>query len=161
MRGRSFKSVVSLVLLIAVPFCCCNFRAWLTGNSHCDEDAGRNPVVAIAHLQADACESDSNTDHQPDSGRTKCHEALSDKSGPCSSHHGGQDDCSCGKHDSNLPAAAKPSCVLQTPVLVAILDWAPSTDRDSLAQSPIHRDDVWAVPRPPTSLLQLHCALVV
>lgn len=58
-------------------------------------------------------------------------------------------------------AGEKPTIELPTTVLVAILDWttvawtAPET---SLA---FVSGEVWACARPPTSLLRMHCALIV
>lgn len=81
--------------------------------------------------------------------------------GPCGPHHEDQNDCSCGKHDAKMLTGAKPSVEPPVSVIIAILDWVVTTDRASLAQITINRHDAWATARPPTSLLRLHCALVV
>ena len=159
-RGSTFRLLVSLLLVVAVPFCCCNFHAWVSACSSCDDHADRGLVVGVAHQHSDASTHDHDGDYPTDSGRDG-HDAHRDKNVPCGHHHNDQDDCSCDKHDAKMLTGAKPSVEPPVPVLIAILDWVLTTERIPLAQITINRHDVWATARPPTSLLRLHCALVV
>ena len=159
-RGSTFRLMVSLLLVVAVPFCCCNFHAWLSACSSCDDHAERGSVVAVAHPHSDASTHDHDGDNPSDSAGEN-HNTHPDKNGPCGPHHEDQNDCTCGKHDAKMLTGAKTSVEPPVPVLIAILDWVLTTDRIPLAQITINRHDVWATARPPTSLLRLHCALVV
>jgi hypothetical protein len=120
----------------------------------------RGLAVVVAHQHSDERSHDHDGDHPSDSAR-EGHDAHPDKKAPCGPNHDEQNDCSCGKHDSKMLTGAKPSVEPPVPALIAILDWVLTTERIPLAQITINRHDVWATARPPTSLLRLHCALVV
>lgn len=55
----------------------------------------------------------------------------------------------------------KSTVQLSVPVVVAVLDWTLASDLLPPAQFRAHERQVRAVERPPTSLLRMHCALIV
>jgi len=144
----TFRLMVSLLLVVAVPFCCCDFHAWLSACSRCDDHAERGSVVAAGHCSSDASTDEHDADYQSDPGleRQGTHPY---KGGPCGPHHDDQNNCSCGKHDSKMLTGAKPRIEPPAPVLIAILDCVLTTDRIPLAQITINRYDGWATARPP------------
>lgn len=55
----------------------------------------------------------------------------------------------------------KPTIELPTAVLVAILNWVAIPSSAAEPSRPFTNGEIWAAVRPPTSLLRLHCALIV
>jgi len=55
----------------------------------------------------------------------------------------------------------KPTIELPTAGLVAILNWVAVPSSVAEQSRPFSNGEVWASARPPTSLLRLHCALIV
>jgi hypothetical protein len=159
-RGSTFRLVVSLLLAVTVQFCCCSFHAWLSACARCGDHAQRGSVDAGAQPHSGACTDDHDGDC-PSDFASKGHSSHSDTGGPCGPHHGDHGGCSCGNHDSKALTGSAPSVEPPVPVLLAVLDWALTTDRMLASRIAIQRHDVWATARPPTSLLRLHCALVV
>jgi len=166
--GGLFRFLLTIVLAVTVPFCCCNFHALMSTCAGCERSADIFSAdiftvlgaASFDHEHADG--SHHHHDAKPGQVDGKLATTSSDQSpSPCGPGHKDEGDCTCGKHDTKMLTAVKSSVEFSTPVLVAVLAWpaiAPLTlDFPTRVQS--RRD--WAHNRPPTSLLRLHCALVV
>ena len=154
-RTSPIRLVLTLFLAAVLPFCCCDFRSLLTGCASCHTFETRWHATSSGvgtepgRITHDHCHG-----HAPNGGdepRTPPEET------PEKSPH----DCQCGKNTGNLLTVAKSTLELPGPVVVAILDWFVLPDirpPEAIKGSNIGR---WVLERPPTSLLRMHCALIV
>lgn len=153
-RCSHFRTFVALLLVVVVPFCCCNFHSLLTACEACvPACAGHESRTAAAnghddndheHLHASGARPGSETRHhhgEPSDGDTQ--------------------DCTCGKHEAKMLSGEKPTIELPTTVLVAILNWTTVAWAAPEPSLTFVSGEVWACARPPTSLLRMHCALTV
>ena len=152
-RSRPFRTLLAVVLAVAVPFCCCKFNAAATACASC---------VAAPSGERD-CTGNVRDDHG--CRRADARTADSDGQGPQgpASPDDGSDGhgCTCGNDEAKLVAREKPTIEVPTAVLVAILDWAAVA---WAAPEPSHTfvsGGLRAGARPLTSLLSMHCALMV
>lgn len=158
-RGSTFRLFVTLLLAVAVPFCCCNFHSWLSGCVPCEAAAHPETVEPVAHDHTGGSTHDHDSDQHAD--RTTASTDGSEPSpSPCGPGHDDEHDCTCSKQNTLL-TVAKPTLEFPTPVLVAILSFP--TIMNSAALSPFWTvgRDLWVGCRPPTTLLHLHCALIL
>lgn len=157
-RGGTFRLFVTLLLAVAVPLCCCNFRSLLIACVPCEPATQRDAAQPVADHQSDGTVHDHDSGH--DSGPTTAHnEGGEPGQSPCGPGHD-DDDCTCGTQ-STLLTIAKQTMEFPTPVLVAILSFPTIAESwESCPFSAMNRG-LWTAARPPTSLLRLHCALVV
>ena len=159
-RSSPFRLLVTLLLVVAVPFCCCDFRSLLGGCASCGAE---RPATAhdemVAHARADGSAHEHGACHQHATGHTRenadNHTPL--PCGPGNDKH----NCNCGKNDGKMLTVQKPTVELPASVVVAVLDWTMAADLVPLAVSRMPIRDISAVARPPTSLLRMHCALIV
>lgn len=157
-RSVQSRNVIALLLVVAIPFCCCNFRSLLGGNLSCQTEsllnhrhAGDRLSSAVEHgRETHAC----------------CHgKSLSQEGTPGPTPGNGPteepQDCSCDKSGGKMLSVEKPSIDPPIRVVVAILDWCrrPELGAPNLAsgRDPLHL----AFQRPLTSLVRMHCALIV
>ncbi|MDP1663458.1 MAG: hypothetical protein Q8L55_16225 [Phycisphaerales bacterium] len=157
-RGSTFRLFVTLLLAVAVPFCCCNFHSWLSVCVPCEAAEHPAAIETVAHHHEHATAHDHDSDHHADR-TTSSTDGNETSPSPCGPGHD-DDDCTCGKQNTLL-TVAKPTLEFPTPVLVAILSFP--TIADSWASTPFRSvgRDLWVASRPPTTLLLLHCALIV
>lgn len=158
-RGSPFRLLVTVLLAVAVPFCCCDFQALISGCASCEAPARQMDAEAVAHVHDDGAAhhhaahhehaANHGTDTNGDHGTTPC--------GPGDEEH----DCNCGKTEGKMLTVQKSTLELPAPVVVAVLDWAQPADQVSLALFWGHDRDLRVVQRPQTTLLRLHCALIV
>ncbi|MFA6043891.1 MAG: hypothetical protein WC718_02805 [Phycisphaerales bacterium] len=158
-RGSPFRLLVTLLLVVAVPFCCCNFRSLLSTCSSCQAaPAAEEEEVEASHGYSYHADSDHAAPHQHATGHKQHEEGQS--SIPCGpgdeKHH-----CNCEKNDGKMLTVQNSTVELPMPVVVAILDWSIAVDMlPPAATRVLYRGNV-AVARPLTSLLRQHCALIV
>jgi hypothetical protein len=156
-RGSPFRLLVTLLLVVAVPFCCCNFRSLLSACSSCQAAPVAEEVEASLGHSHDA-DGDHATPHQHATGH-KQHEG-GQSSVPCGpgdeKHH-----CNCEKNDGKMLTVQKSTVELPMPVVVAILDWSMAVGMLLPATDQVQFRGSSAIVRPPTSLLRQHCALIV
>ncbi|MBK9126252.1 MAG: hypothetical protein RL580_913 [Pseudomonadota bacterium] len=154
-RSGHFRTFVALLLAVMVPFCCCNFHSWVSACASC---VPASPVDGDRQLAA------KEHDHKG------CHHSGSKGSDSGGDHHQGpvspeddsdQHDCTCGKNQVKMMAGEKPTIELPTTVLVAILNWTTVAWAAPEPSITFVSGEVWACARPPTSLLRMHCALIV
>jgi hypothetical protein len=141
---------VTLLVAVAVPFCCCSFRSWLGAQATCHRGV---PLVASAaapndelppchrHLKGVATVEKDDTDPAtPEVPR-------GDPDGPCT----------CGKHY----IGAEPISIdfTASPLIAVLPVGAPDLTTTAFAVRAAPHGLV--PPRPQTSLLRLHCALLV
>lgn len=154
-RSSHFRTFVALLLAVVVPFCCCNFHSWVSACASC---VPARSVEEGGHVAANE------HDHHGcrHSGALSTNSGGDHREGPVSPDDGSDPhDCNCGKNQAKMVSVEKPTIDLVTTVVVAILDWSTSA---WAAVEPSHtfvRGEVWACARPPTSLLRMHCALIV
>jgi hypothetical protein len=150
-----FRTFVALLLAVVVPFCCCNFHSWLSACASC---------VPASSVDGDRQLAAKEHDHKG------CHHSGSKGSDSGGDHHQGpvspedgsdQHDCTCGKNQAKMMAGEKPTIELPTAVLVAILNWTTVAWAAPEPSLTFVSGEVWACARPPTSLLRMHCALIV
>lgn len=141
--------MVATLMAVALPFCCCNGRLVTQAIGA----LAAIPTVALAPHH-DETGSLHHGDREPAHGC--CPSGPSDRPTPC------EDDgpCDCDQHKQVKQLPESPTTVDYSGTLVAVLSsvapagWVP--EPPSIARlSPA------AVPRPPTSLLRLHCALII
>lgn len=153
-RNGHFRTCLSLLLAVVVPFCCCNFHSLLTACEACV------PAGAGHHGHAAASNGHAHNDHEHSDG-------SGGRSDSETRHHHGEpsdgdhQDCTCGKHEAKMLSGEKPTVELPTVVLVAILNWVAMLSSAAEPSRPFTNGEVWASARPATSLLRLHCALIV
>jgi len=156
-RGSSLRLLVTVLLAVAVPFCCCDFHSLLSGCASCEAPARQIDAEAVAHVHDDGAGHHHAAHHEHsadpvtdgDQGTTPC--------GPGDEKH----DCNCGKTDGMMLTVQKSTVELPAPVVVAVLAWAQPVDQVPLALIRGHERDQRVVQRPQTSLLRQHCALIV
>ncbi|MFO0832507.1 MAG: hypothetical protein U0637_11800 [Phycisphaerales bacterium] len=156
-RGSTFRLLITLLLAVAVPMCCCNFRMWLTSCAPCDAATAHTSIVPVAHGHAGGDGHDHDFDHH---ATTASNEGVEPSSSPCGPGHDDDHDCTCGKQDTLL-TVAKSNLDLPAPVLVAILSFPGFADASALPLFRAMERGLWVSARPPTTLLRLHCALIV
>jgi len=159
--GNPFRILISLLLVVAIPFCCCSFHALLAAHATCGPHAEAGSFVAVAHHHTEPSTPDHDADHPSDPASGGGNDPHHHSSVPCGPDHDNQNNCSCGKHDAKMLPGTTPIAVPPGPVLAATLPWTLINDRVPSARIAIVRHDALPIAKPPTSLLRLHCALVV
>lgn len=155
-RNSPFRFALTLLLALAIPFCCCDFRTLLGGCGSCEAAGIADPQTAAVpshedegHVAHSHCHG-----HAPkgdDHGRSEPGKA------PSKDRH----DCTCGKNTGKMLAVEKSPVELPAPVIVAILDWSGVSDCRPYAAFRGHHVEQRAVDQPATTLLRMHCALIV
>ncbi|HMN39758.1 MAG TPA: hypothetical protein PKE29_02865 [Phycisphaerales bacterium] len=148
---------MTLLLVVAVPFCCCNFRSLLSTCSSCQAAPVADEPEA-SHDRSHDSDHDLAAPHQHATGHKQHEDGQS--SVPCGpgdeKHH-----CNCEKNDGKMLTVQKSTVELPMPVVVAILDWSMAADMLPPAAIRVQYRGSLAIARPPTSLLRQHCALIV
>ncbi len=159
MRHRSspIRLLGTLLLVVAVPFCCCNFHSMLTTCSSCQAAPVAKEVEA-SHGRSHDADHDHAVPHQHATGHTQGGSGESPAPcGPGDEKH----KCNCEKNDGKMLTVQKSTVELPTPVIVAVLDWSMAVDLLPSAAIRVQYRGNLAIARPPTSLLRQHCALIV
>lgn len=156
-RHSTFRLFITLLLAVAVPMCCCDFRMWLTACEPCDAAKSHASIEHTAHEHSAGGGHDHESDHH---ASTASNEGIEPSSSPCGPGHDDDHDCTCGKQNTLL-TVAKSNLDLPTPVLVAILSFPAFADSSALPPFRAIERGLWVSARPPTTLLRLHCALIV
>jgi hypothetical protein len=155
-RSGPFRSILTLILALAVPFCCCDLRALLTGCISCESaTSGGGRSVGVQPGDGHDC-----------GGHGHCHgdaPSGTDQDGSTPGKEPVQDshDCSCGKTTGKMLTVEKSTIELPAPVLVAILDWSATSDPRLFDAYRGREVDLRVRERLATSLLRMHCALIV
>jgi len=158
--GSTFRLLVTLLLAVAVPFCCCNFHSWLSECVPCEAAAHPAAVVdPVAHHHEHATAHNHESDHHVNrsAAYTEVREPILM---PCGLGHDADHDCTCGKQN-RLQLVVTRSFEFSTPILVTILSFPTLMDPGALSPFRTVGRDLWLAFRPPTTLLRLHCALIV
>lgn len=147
-RDSPFRAFVSLLLAVTVPFCCCSFRPWMVDGSTCHDGSSGVPAGLTSERAAPSC-------HCGIQGKA----VEDDASPPTAPRQPGTRDhsCTCAKHYTGME---KSEIEFAPAVLLAIL---PAFEFE-LCDAPVEAAALPSrrvPPRPQTSLLRLHCALVV
>ena len=156
-RGSAFRLLVTLLLVVAVPFCCCNFRSLLTTCSSCQASSVMEDVEASrGHLH------DADRDHAVPHHHATGHTQHGDGKSPVPCGPGDEKHkCNCEKNDGKMLTVQKSTVELPMPVVVAILEWSMAADMLPPAAIRVEYRRNLAIARPLTSLLRQHCALIV
>lgn len=157
-RTSPFRFALTLLLAVAVPFCCCDLRSLLSGCSSCDASTGGHTRTVAAHN--DLAADDGLSTHSHCHG----HSPKGDEQGgstPAEAPEKDQHDCSCGKNTGKMLTVAKTTLELPAPVVIAVLDWTLCADVLPPALLRGLDREMWVIERPQTSLLRQHCALIV
>jgi len=156
-RGSPFRLLVTLLLVVAVPFCCCNFHSWFSACASCEAPAASGEAATVAHVHADSSSHHHAAHHEHTTGTVADTHTDTAPCAPGDQKH----DCDCGKNSGMMLSVQKSTVELPAPVVVAVLDWALTSDLLPPVQFQAHEQQLRAVERPPTSLLRMHCALIV
>jgi len=151
-----FRLLVTLLLAVAVPFCCCNFHSWLSACAPCEAASHVTETKLAVHSHAAGVGHDHDADHHAESAKTP---EGNIPASPCERGHD-DGDCACSKQSTYL-TVAKPTLEFPTPIVVAVLSFPAITETWASLPSWTTERDSRAFARPPTSLLRLHCALIV
>ncbi|MGD9691358.1 MAG: hypothetical protein AB7G17_00785 [Phycisphaerales bacterium] len=152
-RHSPFRFVLTLLLALVVPFCCCNFRSLLTACVSCEAATAAQPVAIDYANEAEH----GHAIHGHSPGGNDHHGPTTPGNAPEHDEH----DCQCDKSVGTMLTDAKLAVELPASMLVAVLDWTSTTDLCSLAPFKGRDIEKRAVERPQTSLLRMHCALIV
>lgn len=157
-RDGLLRPIITILLAVTLPLCCCNFRLLLGGPVAChavaDDSARAAPLDEQRH---DCCGSSglSQESGAPD-------QAPSDQEEPGKSPAPPESSCNCGKsnmvsssHEEPGPQPSEIVIGAVPPAEMARAAW----DRSMEAARPAMIRN--GVLRPATSLLRLHCALSV
>lgn len=146
-RSPGFRLVLALLMAVWSPLCLCQTHA---------EAAGRNEPSPANHAS-----SEGHSHHGHEHGGGHDEDAPADRpddgpGAPCHEHDG--PGCDCPELSATGP---KPDQSLKLTVapLVAVVQWLVSPM--SVPHQVAFRRDTDAVPRSPTTLLGMHCALIV
>lgn len=154
-RNSPFRCMLTLLLALAVPFCCCDFRSLLTGCVSCDAAPPETvKTVAVSEGGHDHASHSHCHGHSP---KGDDHDGSTPGKAPDQDKH----DCSCGKNTGKMLTVEKTTLELPTPVVVATLDWSAITDLRPLDPFKGWEVEKRVVERPQTTLLRMHCALIV
>lgn len=141
-----------------MPFCCCSFRMVLGGSLSCqtgtlpqDRLGGARLIATVEHSSAPrAC-------CHGESASEGVYSGLNSEDNPTDDPQG----CSCDKGGGKMLSVEKPSVEAPVHNVVALIDWSQRSEVWPLdlasARERIHQ----AVQRPLTSLVRMHCALIV
>jgi len=144
-------------MAVCVPFCCCNFHAWLDACSTCEAGGGERLANSGGCREGAV---DGACHHAQRGGGKSDRQPCGDRDPePCGSHHGHE--CTCAQHEAKFVGGKTPLLALPAPVLLAILDrFEPRSTAMPIGSA---RPCLWGerAVRPTSSLLQLHCALIV
>ncbi len=153
-----FRSFIVILLVVAIPLCCCNFRMLLAGEMGChaaffleDGLVRASPSPAKDHgSRAQGC----------------CHGKSATKSGasdpgPENDPSDQPRDCSCDKSGGKMLSVEKSALELPAQVVAVAFEWAPRPELRPLDPVRGHEQFPPAVYRPLTSLVRMHCALIV
>jgi hypothetical protein len=144
------RVAVTILLVVAIPFCCCNFRSLLGGCRACGS-AQPSQELPVAKV----------TQHHCHSSHENGDELQSDSESPAPSTPEEKHDCKCGKDDGKMLTVEKTTVEFPAPVMVAVLNWSLVSDLLPDGHLRVSLHDFSASARPPTSLLRIHCALIV
>ena len=158
-RDSPFRLLVTVLLAVAVPFCCCNFHSWFSGCIPCQAPASDRQGERLAHVHADGSSHDHSSHHEHQDGPAS-NNGDDHAPKPCAPGND-KHDCDCGKNSGMMLTVQKSSVELPAPVVVAVLDWALPADVLPTALFRGLDRERRVVERPQTSLLRLHCALIV
>lgn len=158
LRSAHFRGFVAIVLMVAIPFCCCNFRSLFTGDLECRTAS----VLEAGLLRGSPSPAE---DHRPPAhgcchGKSVTTNGTTD-SEPTNEPSDQPRDCSCDKSGGKMLSVEKPSLETPAQVVVAVLEWAQWSELSPL--NPVGGRETLrrTVHRPLTSLVRMHCALVV
>jgi len=145
------RFLLTAMLVVAIPLCCCRGQMWsslFTAASVCSEShAGGGSHGGVAHGHADEHGSDHRSAGCGNEDREPC-----DDDGPC--------DCGHQRDIKSLPEAPT-SIAAGSTALVAILPALDGAISPAIRMNARTRLPLEAAPRPPTTLLRLHCALII
>lgn len=152
LRSQPSRMVLTLLLAVWTPFCCCSFH--VLANACSAREAGRDS--APAHAESSGVD--------PSHGRACCHAShgQDDSASSLPDRPTQQDNqpCMCGKDKMATFGSEPVDLEIPAIVLVCVLpDWEFPAFLQSHAFWPNHAD--FALHRPATSLLRMHCALTV
>ncbi|HEX2837381.1 MAG TPA: hypothetical protein VHN77_04550 [Phycisphaerales bacterium] len=158
LRSAQFRSFIAILLVVAIPLCCCNFRSLFAGNLACEGTSISEDGLVRAYMIPE-------TDHGP-SAHGCCHGKSLTKSGasdsePTNNPSDQPRNCSCDKSGGKMLSVEKTGLELPAQVAVAALEWAQWPELRPLVPVREREQLPHAVLRPLTSLVRMHCALVV
>lgn len=157
-RHSTFRLLVTVMLAVAVPFCCCNFHSLLSSCVPCEAATHHAAAKPVADHHSDGAVHAHDSDHH--SGPIKAHNDGNEPGeSPCGPAHD-DDDCTCGKQNTLL-TIAKQTVGFPSFVSVAILSFSTIAEPWTICPFSAIDRGLWTAARPPTTLLRLHCALIV
>ncbi len=151
MTGSSpIRFAVTILLVVAIPFCCCNYRSLLGGCRPCGGalPSEELPVTKVAQ-------------HHCHGGHEHGDGSQTDGESPAPSTPEKKHDCKCDKNEGKMLTVEKTTVELPDPVAVAVLTWSSVADLSPDVHHLVALRDFSRAFRPPTSLLRMHCALIV
>lgn len=155
-RDGPFRFVLTILVALAIPFCCCDVRSLI---GECGSSRAAGP--AGVHIARPDGETGRGASADP-----PCHGGCSqgddvDQGTPSDPPGKDQHDCPCPKTTGKMLASVASTFEPPAPGVVAILDWfgLPALRQPEIlnGEHGVYR----AVEPPSTSLLRLHCALLV
>lgn len=158
-RGSSFRLLVTVLLAMAVPFCCCNFHAWFSPFVACYAPSSEVLPAEAPHIHRDG----DTHDHAAHNGEAA--EPIHDNSHtprphPCAPGKD-QHDCDCIKSSGRMLTFPKATIEFPAPLMDAVIVWQAITEFLPPTVSGAFQKPPRIVEPPPTSLLRQHCALIV
>jgi hypothetical protein len=144
-----WRVLLSILLVLTVPLCCCNLHA-ATGHAH-------RPSPVDGHAAAPGHYS-----HAHHSGAGHGHGPASTYAdGQCSPEPEGDHKCSCGKHDVRMMPGERLGVPMIDCVVLTVVTWTAPPVIEPAAAPPVQFGGHDTPDRPPTALLRMHCALIV
>lgn len=157
-RSAQFRSFIAILLVAAIPFCCCDFRMLLSGNLSCQAVSLPGGGVSSTHIGP--AKSYGYATHGCCHGKSVTKSGTSD-SEPTNDPSDRPRECSCDKSGGKMLSVGKPAPELPAQVAVAALEWAQWPELRLLDPVRGREHLPPAVHRPLTSLVRMHCALIV
>lgn len=146
------RVLVTLLLVVSMPLCCCTFRSW----GRCCSAVGERQSPVHSETVGDGSE-----DEHAHCHGGHAHSDAPSGTEPCGPGHGEGDKCACGKSLTKMGVIGKPVVEIPAPALVAILPWPNTPPTESMPSRPASTSAARPLLPPATSLLRQHCALIV
>jgi len=148
--------VITALVAVGVPLCCCNFRALFSSCDPCE----RAIPASVSEVHADGHGHDHVSEHG-DQATLPVDQDAKHCPAPCEPGHEDDGQCSCGKHDLQLSSVEKSTLNVDKSISAIAELFSVRTNAWPTAAIKLPVWESWALTRPPTSLLRLHCALTV
>ncbi|KAA0216293.1 MAG: hypothetical protein DYG94_05320 [Leptolyngbya sp. PLA3] len=151
------RNLIAVFVAVMVPFCCCNLRGLLGAGPSCE---GRSASTASSVTSGSAAPLDhreaTHSCCQATSSGDDEHAGSAPKRGPADERG-----CTCDKSGGKMLSGEQIGLEIPPQVAIAVIEWLPFAELRPIETCGVREPASQAVERPQTSLVRMHCALIV